>query len=127
MTWWGRLFVRFAADRLRLIPERPATIRLVGHLDISPERKAFVNYLGDSKDAASDAAKKLAATTKAENIPFVVPNEFENGPEDYGINAKAAITIIMAHEGKVKANHAFAKASELDVAAVIGDLKKILN
>ena len=89
--------------------------------------KAFVNYLGDSKDAASDAAKKLAATTKAVNIPFVVPNEYENGPEDYGINAKAAITIIMAHEGKVKANRAFAKASELDVAAVIGDLKKILN
>jgi hypothetical protein len=89
--------------------------------------KAFVNYLGDSKDAASDAAKKLATSTKAENIPFVVPNEFENGPEDYGINAKAAITIILATEGKVKANHAFAKASELDVAAVIGDLKKILN
>ncbi len=89
--------------------------------------KAFVNYLGDSKDSASDAAKKLAATTKAENIPFVVPNEYENGPEDYGINAKAAITIIMASEGKVKANYAAAKASDLDVAAVIGDLKKILN
>lgn len=89
--------------------------------------KAFVNYLGDSKDAASDAAKKLATATKAENIPFVVPNEYENGPEDYGINAKAAITVIMAHEGKVKANYACAKASELDVAAVIGDLKKILN
>jgi len=89
--------------------------------------KAFVNYLGDSKDAASDAAKKLATTTKAENIPFVVPNEYENGPEDYGINAKAAITVIMAHEGKVKANYAYARASELDVEAVIGDLKKILN
>ena len=60
-------------------------------------------------------------------IPFVVPNEYENGPEDYGINAKADITIIMAQEGKVKANYAVAKASDMDVAAVMGSLKKILN
>ena len=89
--------------------------------------RAFVNVLGESKDAASGEAKKLCASTKAEKIPFVVPNEFENGPEDYGINAKAEVTVILAYEGKVKANHAFAKASDLNVDAVVGDLKKILN
>lgn len=89
--------------------------------------RAFVNVLGDSKDAASDDAKKLSSTTKAELIPFVVPNEFENGPEDYGINSKAEVTIILASDNKVLANHAFAKASDLKVDAVINDLKKILN
>ncbi len=89
--------------------------------------KAFVNVLGESKDAASGEAKKLSSASKAEKIPFVVPNEFENGPEDYGINAKAEVTIILASEGKVKANHAFAKASDLNVDAVVSDLKKILN
>ncbi len=88
--------------------------------------RAFVNTLGDSKDSASADAKKLAETSKAVNIPFVVPNEFENGPADYGINAKAEVTIILAESGKVKANHAFAKASELNVANVVKDLKKIL-
>lgn len=88
---------------------------------------AFVNLLGDSKETASDAAKKLAAETKAENVPFVVPNEFENGPEDYGINAKAAVTVILAEGGKVKANHAVAKSADLNVDAVVADLKKILN
>jgi hypothetical protein len=89
--------------------------------------RAFVNNLGDSKDTASAAAKKLAESSKAVNIPFVVPNEFENGPADYDINAKADITIILAEGGKVKANHAFAKAADLNVAAVVGDLKKILK
>lgn len=89
--------------------------------------RAFVNYLGESKDAASDAAKKLAAATKAEKVPFVVPNEFENGPEDYGLNAKAEVTILVAKEGKVTANHAFAKAKDLNVESIIKDVEKTIN
>ena len=40
----------------------------------------FVNILGEDKDSAADVAKKFAASSEAKNIPFVVPNEFENGP-----------------------------------------------
>ncbi len=89
--------------------------------------RAFVNMLGDSKDAAADSVKKLATATKAQHVPFVVPNEFENGPEDYGISPKAELTIIIANEAKVVANHAFASAKDLDVKAVIGDITKMLN
>ena len=88
---------------------------------------AFVNYLGESKDAAADAAKKLCSTAKVELVPFVVPNEFENGPEDYGINAKADVTILIAKEGKVTANHAFAKAKDLDASSVLKDIEKSVN
>lgn len=89
--------------------------------------RAFVSMLGDSKDAAADQVKKLATASNAKLVPFVVPNEFENGPEDYGINAKAEVTIILANESKVVANHAVASAKELDLDAVIGDVKKMLN
>ena len=89
--------------------------------------RAFVNYLGESKDAAADSAKKLAATTKATNVPFVVPNEFENGPEDYGINTKAEVTVLVAKEGKVTANHAFSKAKDLDVDKILKDVEKTIN
>ena len=89
--------------------------------------RAFVNYLGESKDSAADAAKKLASTTKATNVPFVVPNEFENGPEDYGLNSKAEVTILVAKDGKVTANHAFAKASELDAEKILKDVEKTVN
>ena len=87
----------------------------------------FVNVLGDEKEDVTEQAKKLAAKTKAKNVPFVVPNEFENGPDNYGINAKAAITVTMASELGVKASHAAGSADDLDVASVLGDLKKILN
>ena len=45
--------------------------------------------------------QKLAATSN-QNVPFVVPSEFENGPDNYGINAKAAVTITLAGDSGVK-------------------------
>ena len=89
--------------------------------------RAFVNMLGDSKDAAAASVKKLATESKAQQVPFVVPNEFENGPEDYGISPKAELTIIIANEAKVVANHAVASAKDLNVDAVVGDIEKMLN
>ncbi|MEO2018250.1 MAG: hypothetical protein ABGZ53_28190 [Fuerstiella sp.] len=87
---------------------------------------AFVNVLGEDKEDLSDAARKLAKASKATNVPFVVPNEFENGPDDYGINPKAAVTIILASDLGVKANFSVSDVNDLKIAAVIADLKKIL-
>lgn len=89
--------------------------------------RAFVNYLGEDKESAGSAAKKLAAATKAENVPFAVPNEFENGPEDYGLNSKAEVTVLIAKDNKVVANHAFEKAKALDVNAVIAAVEKAVQ
>jgi hypothetical protein len=89
--------------------------------------RTFVNLLGEDKDELSTKAKKVAADSKTKNVPIVVPNEFENGPDDYGINQKAEVTVILASDLGVKANHSVEKASELDVDAIIKDIKKILN
>lgn len=108
-------------------------VKLVKELDAaipkqsSKELRAFVNYLGDDKADAKADAEKLAATTKAKNVPFVLPNEFENGPEDYGINPKSEVTILLVNGGKVVANHSSGSAGELKVDAVISDLSKILE
>lgn len=88
---------------------------------------AFVNLMGDSKEDLSDSAKDLAAKTKASHVPFVVPNEFENGPDNYGINAKAAVTVVLAGNSQVKASYAVADADALDVDAVVANLSKILQ
>ncbi len=93
----------------------------------SSQLRVFVNVLGEDKDDVADSCKKLASSSKAKNIPFVLPNEFENGPDNYGINAKADVTITMASESSVKVSHAFAKAGDLNVDGVIEDLTKILN
>ncbi len=108
-------------------------VKLVQALDAAitknsdKQLRAFVNYLGDGKSTAKQNAEKLAKTSKAKSVPFVLPNEFENGPDNYGINAKAEVTVIMAEGGKVKANHAFTSGKEVKVDAVIADLAKILN
>lgn len=87
----------------------------------------FVNVLADDQETATANAKKFALTSKTKNIPFVVPNEFENGPDNYGINPKAAVTVTLAANGKVAVSHGFASADDINVDAVIKDLSKILN
>ncbi|MBX3439754.1 MAG: hypothetical protein KF861_19850, partial [Planctomycetaceae bacterium] len=79
------------------------------------------------QEALTQAAKDLAKTTKASNVPFVVPNEFENGPDDYGINTKAAVTVVLASGLGVKSNFAVADVKDLDVNAVIKDISKIVE
>ncbi|MES1213054.1 MAG: hypothetical protein ABUL64_00570 [Singulisphaera sp.] len=83
---------------------------------------AFVNLLGSDREALETKAKEFSSSTKAANIPLVVPVEFENGPADYGINPAAEVTVIVAKGGKVTANHGFAKGA-LDDAAIASVLK----
>ena len=89
--------------------------------------RVFVNLLGEDKEDLADAAKKIAAKSKAKNVPIVVPNEFENGPDNYGINSKADVTVTLASDLGVKASHAVSNAKDLNVDLVISDLQKILN
>lgn len=111
----------------------PKVAQLVKKLDKAiaenedSQLRVFVNFMGEDKEDVIDSAKKFAAKSKAKNVPFVLPNEFENGPDNYGINAKADITVVMASETKVKANYAVANAKELNVDAVVANLSKILN
>lgn len=79
---------------------------------------AFVNLIGDDNREALEAqAKALAKKAKAKHVPLVVPVESANGPEDYSINPKAEVTVILAVRGKVKASLAF-EPGKLDEAAV---------
>ncbi len=93
----------------------------------SSKLRVFVNLLGEDKEDLSEKAKKFAAQSSAKNVPIVVPNEFENGPLNYGINEKAAVTVTLASDLGVKATHAFDDADNVNIDSIIGDLEKILN
>ncbi len=93
----------------------------------SSKLRVFVNVLGDDKESATAEAKKFAAASKTTHVPFVVPNEFENGPADYGVNAKAAVTVTLAGDSGVLASYAVANAKDLNIDTVMSDLTKILN
>lgn len=110
----------------------PKVIDFVQQLDKAITKNAdskltgFVNVLGEDRDDATSDAKKLAKKSKAKQVPFVVPNESENGPDNYGINPKAKVTIILASELGVKANYTVSNLKELKTKKIINDLKKIL-
>jgi hypothetical protein len=111
----------------------PKVLELLQKLDKAVEEKqdeklrTFVNLLGEDKEELTTKAKEVATQSKTKNVPIVVPNEFENGPEDYGINSEAEVTVVLASELGVKANHSVASAKELDIAAIIKDIEKITN
>lgn len=90
---------------------------------------AFVNLVGEDRDELEANAKELGETNKLENVPVVVPVEYENGPANYGINPEADVTVILAAGGKVLANHALAEGELNDdaVKAILADVPKLLK
>ncbi|TWU60556.1 hypothetical protein Poly51_08330 [Rubripirellula tenax] len=111
----------------------PEVAALVAKLDAAmvehegEKLACFVNVMGENPEAAAESAKKFAMTSKAKHIPFVVPNEFENGPDDYGINPKAEVTVTFATDGTVTASHGFASASEVCLDTCMADLAAIVK
>ena len=90
---------------------------------------AFVNLLGEDQETLETAAKDFAADNKIENVPIVVPVEFTNGPDNFGIHPEAEVTIMLYVGRKVKANHVFeaGKLNKKGIAAVIADVPKLLE
>lgn len=91
--------------------------------------KAFVNLLGSDREQIETTAKQIGEKNKLANVPVVVPVEFENGPDDYGINPKAEVTVLVAKGGKITASHAFAKGELNDkaVASVVAEAQKLVS
>jgi hypothetical protein len=90
---------------------------------------AFINFVGEDEETLEADAKKFAADNKIENLAVVVPVEFTNGPDNFGIDPGAEVTVMLYIGRKVKANHVFA-AGKLDkkgVADVIADVPKLFE
>lgn len=115
------VFARTADDKLASLVKK-LDDAVAKNSDV--QLKAFVNILADTKDAADASAKSFASKNTSANVPVVVPNEFANGPDNYGLNPKADLTIIIANRGTVVANHAFEKEAFCDscIDKVIADV-----
>ncbi|MEX2120919.1 MAG: hypothetical protein WD847_15115 [Pirellulales bacterium] len=110
-------------------------VSLVKKLDTAVEKNsdkelaAFVNLVGEDREALETEAKKLGEKNKVQKVAIVVPVEFENGPENYGISPDATVTVILAAGGKVVANHAVGEdgLDEDSVKAILADVKKLVK
>jgi hypothetical protein len=74
----------------------------------------FVNMIGADAESLKKAAEDFATKHGISRLAFVVPEDAENGPPDFKITPDADLTVVCYKEGKVKANHAFAKGGLTD-------------
>lgn len=90
--------------------------------------RAFVNLLGTDRGALEDAAKEVGAKSKSAAVPVVVPVEFENGPEDYGLNPEAGTTVLLVKKGTVQSSLAFPGALDDEtVKKIVADVPKLVE
>lgn len=106
--------------------------RLVSELDEAvaehddAQLKGFLTLIGGEKGELKQQAEKLSQKMDGKNIPVVVAEDAENGPSSYHLDPKAEVTVVVADDNQVVAKHTF-KAAEVDVAAVMKDVEKMLN
>jgi hypothetical protein len=90
---------------------------------------SFVNLLGSDPAELKNTAKEFAAENQIENVALVVPQDSENGPQEFNINPAAEVTVTIYRDGKVAASHALApgELTSKEVKAIIADTGKILK
>ena len=80
----------------------------------SEKLTSFVNMIGADAESLKKATEEFAAKHGIKRIAFVVPEDAKDGPADFKIAPDADVTVVCYKEGKVKANHAFAKGGLSD-------------
>jgi hypothetical protein len=93
------------------------------------QMRSYVVLMTDDPDAEEAKLKKIAAKYKIKNVPLTTFDGVK-GPPSYKISKKAEVTVLMWKGQEVKANHAFAKAKDVDkksAKAVVADTSKILK
>lgn len=80
----------------------------------SAKLTGFVNMLGTDAESLKKDAAEFVKLHGIERIAFMVPKDAANGPDDYKIAPDADLTVVCFKDGKVRANHAFAKGQLSD-------------
>jgi len=117
------VFTRKAGDKVT---------QLVSQLDqavaenTDAQLKGFVTVMGSDQSSLKESAKQIAEGSKSKMVPVAVAADSENGPANYRLDPNAEVTVVIANESQVVATHAFA-ADSVDVAAVMKEIKQLLN
>lgn len=114
-----------------LTPEVVSLVKKIdGVVGENGEKKmaAFVTLLTNDPDKDEVKLKAIAKKEGLKNVPLTVFDGVA-GPEDYKIDEKADVTVMMWVESNVKVNYAFAKGDLKadNTKAIVADTKKILN
>jgi len=81
-------------------------------------------WLTDRPDAAKEYLPKAQMSLSFVNTSLGVFEGDKSGPTNWGINADAHCTVVVAHKGKVVESIALESVNETDAAKVVDVLKK---
>jgi len=88
--------------------------------------KGLVTLIGNDADELKEQGVKFAKQAGAVHVPVVVAKDTETGPASYKIPESADVTVVVANDSQVVSTHTF-KADSIDVAAVMKEVKEMLN
>lgn len=82
-------------------------------------------WLGDkAADKHKDYLPKFQMSLKLEKTQLAVFDGDKSGPNMWGINPDAHLTVVVANKGKVVKSFAYTTVNETDVRAVMAEVKK---
>lgn len=88
--------------------------------------KGLVTLIGDDADKLKEEGVKFAKTAGSDSVPVVVAKDTKTGPSSYKISESDDVTIVVANDSQVVGTHTF-KADSIDIAAVMKEVKEMLN
>ena len=101
---------------------------LDGQLDKLDGVAAVAIWLGDKAfDKHKEYLPRINKSLSFEKTSLAAFDGEKSGPEGWGINPDAHITVVVANKGKVVKSFAFTTVNETDVRAVMAELKKAMK
>jgi len=89
--------------------------KLAGHIVWLGEKEKSEEYLKRAKNSLNF------------QLPICIAADGKDGPPAYGLNDRAALTILLAKDGKVVGNFAFTDPNDTDSPKVVAAVAKLLG
>lgn len=83
-------------------------------------------WLGGDADAHKERLPKIQMSLKFDKTSLAVFAD-KSGPNGWGINPDAHLTVVVANKGKVVKSFSYTSVNETDVRAVLAELKKAVG
>jgi hypothetical protein len=84
-------------------------------------------WLSEKPEEQKDYLPRAQGSLKLDNTALTVFPGDKSGPDGWGINTDAHLTVVVVNKGKVAASFAFESVNETDVRKVQGALKKAIE
>lgn len=86
--------------------------------DAADDARMIVIFLGDDPDAAKEYMPRLQTSVSFQNSDLTVFTGDKSGPNNWGINPDAHLTVVVTNGSEVSANFPYETVNETDVRKV---------